>query len=102
MSHDGVHATHCCVEHGCKYCDEDCPVVTRQIKQEYPCEDCSRGFPVERRLDEFVALMRADIDRFEAHWRKLQQEAPTTHPSAMWSGEWDEQFRMFIENDHPC
>ena len=24
----GVHQTHCCVVHGCKYGDEDCPVVT--------------------------------------------------------------------------
>lgn len=36
----GVHRTHCCKKHGCKYGDEDCPVVTGKIKQDYPCEDC--------------------------------------------------------------
>lgn len=36
----GVHATHCCKEHGCKYGDEDCPVYLGIIKQEYPCEYC--------------------------------------------------------------
>jgi hypothetical protein len=36
----GVHENHCCSEHGCKYGDEDCPVVLGLIKQKYPCEDC--------------------------------------------------------------
>ena len=37
---DGVHRTHCCVLHGCKYGDEDCPVWNKKIKQDYPCEEC--------------------------------------------------------------
>lgn len=36
----GVHETHCCAKHGCKYGDEDCPVVIGFIKQKYDCEDC--------------------------------------------------------------
>jgi len=36
----GVHRTHCCVLHGCKYGDEDCPVVSGEIKQDYTCESC--------------------------------------------------------------
>ena len=36
----GVHETHCCVVHGCKYGDEDCPVVLGKIKQKYICESC--------------------------------------------------------------
>jgi hypothetical protein len=36
----GVHASHCCIEHGCKYGDEDCPVVSGEIKQKYLCEYC--------------------------------------------------------------
>lgn len=35
-----VHITHCCAVHGCKYGDEDCPVVNLRVKQAYPCEDC--------------------------------------------------------------
>lgn len=35
-----VHRTHCCVFHGCKYGDEDCPVETRLVKQAYTCEQC--------------------------------------------------------------
>lgn len=39
----GVHKTHCCVYHGCKYGDEDCPVALKLIEQVYPCETCSDG-----------------------------------------------------------
>lgn len=36
----GVHRTHCCVLHGCKYGDDDCPVETRQLLQDAICEGC--------------------------------------------------------------
>jgi len=36
----GVHVTHCCVLHGCKYASPRCPVVKRKVKQESPCEYC--------------------------------------------------------------
>ena len=36
----GVHETHCCLEHGCKYGDKDCPVALDLIKQRYFCESC--------------------------------------------------------------
>ena len=37
-----VHSTHCCIHHGCKYADEDCPVVLGLEDAEYPCEDCDQ------------------------------------------------------------
>lgn len=36
----GVHQTHCCVKHGCKYGNRNCPVELGIIAQDYPCEDC--------------------------------------------------------------
>lgn len=36
----GVHITHCCIKHGCKYNDPGCPIVLGLVKQEYQCEDC--------------------------------------------------------------
>lgn len=36
----GVHASHCCHSHGCKYGDEDCPVELGYVPQDYECEDC--------------------------------------------------------------
>lgn len=35
-----VHTEHCCVLHGCKYGDDDCPVQTAIKPQSYLCEDC--------------------------------------------------------------
>ena len=37
----GVHETHCCFEHGCKYRDEQCPVALGIVKQRYKCESCN-------------------------------------------------------------
>ncbi len=36
----GVHRTHCCVVHGCKYGDKDCPVAMGELLQDYICEAC--------------------------------------------------------------
>lgn len=36
----GVHISHCCKWHGCKYGDPDCPVVNGEVEQKYLCEDC--------------------------------------------------------------
>lgn len=42
---DGVHASHCCKHCGCKYGNENCPVVLGLIESVYPCEtDHSRTF----------------------------------------------------------
>lgn len=32
--------SHCCLEHGCKYGYEDCPVATGKVKQQGLCENC--------------------------------------------------------------
>lgn len=49
----GVHRTHCCVDHGCKYGKKACPVVSGEVVQDYPCEDCPPG----RRFDEAPSLV---------------------------------------------
>lgn len=37
----GVHVSHCCAMHGCKYGDgEYCAVESKTHKQDYPCESC--------------------------------------------------------------
>lgn len=36
----GVHLSHCCKDHGCKYNDTNCPVVLGTHNQLGPCEDC--------------------------------------------------------------
>lgn len=36
----GVHASHCCKYHGCKYGDDDCPVYIGLVEMKYKCEVC--------------------------------------------------------------
>ncbi len=36
----GVHTSHCCERHGCKYGNDDCPVVLGTHKQQFDCEEC--------------------------------------------------------------
>lgn len=43
MSNIEVHARHCCVLHGCKYGDDDCPVEKGHVEQEYICEQCAEA-----------------------------------------------------------
>ncbi len=35
-----VHTEHCCVIHGCKYGDTDCPVERKIQRQSFQCEEC--------------------------------------------------------------
>lgn len=37
-----THTAHCCVDHGCKYGDEDCPVEKGTKIQSFTCPYCSR------------------------------------------------------------
>lgn len=55
MNNIGVHKTHCCVKHGCKYGDPGCPVVNGLIEQDYPCEECMEE---ERELNDRIQSLR--------------------------------------------
>lgn len=56
----GVHINHCCILHGCKYGDEDCPVENGEYEQEFLCEYCDdSGIKTLNMLKEVVAGKRA-------------------------------------------
>jgi hypothetical protein len=72
-----VHDAHCCTKHGCKYCDEDCPVVLGTEPGIF-CEDCENDehyYPIDlKRItgftpEEFEA-MKADA----AAYRELKKQ----------------------------
>jgi hypothetical protein len=50
-STDGVHRTHCCVYHGCKYNEGSCPVYDGRLQQDYSCEECEYD-PLLRVIEE--------------------------------------------------
>lgn len=55
-----VHTSHCCLEHGCKYSDSDCPVANGSQKQEGSCEFC--GLISEGYFDQDSGEQGVDID----------------------------------------
>jgi hypothetical protein len=73
----GVHASHCCIRHGCKYGDPHCPVAkTREVEQEYDCEQCdddAEAQPVSREelrklLADFAAEVGMDLEAERLDW----------------------------------
>lgn len=48
----GTHVTHCCLRHGCKYSEEECPVETGVNEQEFACPYCTSSSTLETRIKE--------------------------------------------------
>lgn len=46
-------------------------------------------------LDEYVAELKADVERFEKEWRESAAAEPNQYPMAMPPGEWFEQYMAF-------
>lgn len=68
----GAHVTHCCKRHGCKYGDEDCPVVLGTAQQECACEDDRRGsrcFPTPK------SARAHNLSFAPATWETMQTRA---------------------------
>ncbi|PLS19419.1 hypothetical protein CVD28_03110 [Bacillus sp. M6-12] len=60
-SKHGVHAHHCCIIHGCKYGNDDCPVTNKEVQQVYTCEYCSEeGFKTVQEIKEYI-LLKEDV-----------------------------------------
>lgn len=75
----GVHATHCCLLHGCKYGDDACPVKSREVAQEYPCEYCPEepATPADQAsADELLHHLRECISSLEGPLTAFAALAP--------------------------
>jgi hypothetical protein len=72
----GTHTSHCCIRHGCKYGDPQCPVKTGEATQEYDCEGCeedAEAQPVTRAelrglLADFAAEVSIDLEAGQLDW----------------------------------
>lgn len=83
VNNAGVHASHCCIKHGCKYGNAGCPVVRGQIEQEYLCEECeaddqqnltdgeelARLYDIERKYLRLLAKYNELLMQTEDDWR---------------------------------
>lgn len=62
-----IHTGHCCVEHGCKYGDVDCPVWLAAKKQGFPCESCNGKMPLAPLSDEVnrrISVAEEELDAY--------------------------------------
>ena len=67
----GVHISHCCKWHGCKYGSDNCPVVLGLVKQEYLCEWCDETLEGE----EYFKQQLKDIEEIKQFIKEKQNEA---------------------------
>lgn len=80
---NGVHVTHCCLHHGCKYDAEDCPVETGAIAQAHPCEQCQEDHLLAR---EQVEVIVSNTARSIAEFLTAQGEQDLARE--ILAGEW--------------
>jgi len=64
----GVHRTHCCILHGCKYGDENCPVILGNVEQGYLCEECDADGL--KHVDDIKAMLQLGITKCREARRK--------------------------------
>jgi len=71
------HATHCCVQHGCKYGDPNCPVATKKEPQVYACEICDW----EKGNAEFleIAYLMNQVETLKAYAEALAKDMEGSH-----------------------
>jgi hypothetical protein len=72
----GSHTTHCCVEHGCKYCDRDCPIETGEIPQYFACYDCDEVAFYQRQREQGLAydevgVVVSEVEDHQEEWRPI-------------------------------
>lgn len=65
----GCHAGHCCTEHGCKYGNEYCPVVTKLVEGGR-CYDC---YEEDRERDEAYEEWGFDKEITKAHFEGMRE-----------------------------
>lgn len=73
---EGTHITHCCINHGCKYAQYDCPVFNGRLKQESPCELCDEVGQWVSPKDKKIERLEATIEqqRLELEFKEKENE----------------------------
>jgi len=71
MTEKSQHVTHCCIVHGCKYGDEDCPIVTGEAVQMHPCITCEDREQTITNTNDVILLMM--IDRLDQIVKSLSK-----------------------------
>ena len=68
MNNKNVHTEHCCLKHGCKYRDANCPVELGIQEQSHPCEDCSYDLARAQEITKYYFSLLSDEERKDIMW----------------------------------
>lgn len=49
--------------------------------------------------EEFIKMIKNRIENFSEFWDKNHQKDPEDFPLEMWTGDWIEQFDMFLDQE---
>jgi hypothetical protein len=74
-----VHTEHCCLKHGCKYGDDDCPVESGAKLQSFDCEACYE----EKGGHNFLRITTLETEnaQLRAELAALREQEPVAYPS---------------------
>jgi 8-oxo-dGTP diphosphatase len=92
----GVHVTHCCAVHGCKYGEDDCPVALGKVAQKYACMDdnvndpCFNDFKKHTGFNTHAELAAYELGR--EHEGKVIEKFLNN-----WKGETNSQFGTLLK-----
>lgn len=90
-----VHTEHCCLKHGCKYCDKNCTVTTKQKLQSFPCEACGDE---AKSLKVFEAIVKAVEERTKAVENLKFRDAASADRLDKAESELEKLKQRFLEN----
>jgi len=81
ISPANMHTSHCCVQHGCKYGDNNCPVTKLQAKQNHECSQCCRQKeqPEHVRVKNLQKLLKRAHKKANTLNRNAKPYYPTYH-----------------------
>jgi len=65
-----THKSHCCVRHGCKYGEPDCPVASGEVEQLYDCESCAWDKEEFSELEE-LRLYKSEHERLKEELNQI-------------------------------
>lgn len=102
----GVHSSHCCDIHGCKYGDDDCPVELKEVAADYKCEQCyweeeedmrnprmqALKKQIARLTSELADLKNTNLKLF-VDWDNAQEELASARETAFEAG-WNAQIEF--------
>jgi hypothetical protein len=91
----GVHVRHCCVLHGCKYGDLDCPVELKTHRQEFPCETCGSKY-----WGKINRVFNNELNEFDKWFERVSLDSDPYSDAPIKEECWNAALETFLDYIH--